>query len=95
MFDWFNAKDAIQFGEAIATFIAEKIPLNTKNNTIKSDYKNTLIILDNRIESFKRKSSINFYKKAKLGNAFKWKLIDMGYDEAWVNELTRELLIRL
>jgi hypothetical protein len=32
------------------------------------------------------------YKKAKLANAFQWRLFDLGYDKRIVEELTKELL---
>jgi hypothetical protein len=35
------------------------------------------------------------FRKAKLANSFKWRLLDRGTDPALVDELTRMLLLRL
>jgi hypothetical protein len=38
---------------------------------------------------------MNMFKKAKLGNAFKWFLRDAGYDTEYVDGLTEWLMERL
>jgi tetratricopeptide (TPR) repeat protein len=38
---------------------------------------------------------LNFFKRAKLANAFKWKLIEGGFERGLVKELTSTLLLRL
>jgi hypothetical protein len=42
-----------------------------------------------------KKGGASFYKKAKFGNAFKWKLLEAGYEPDFADELTKELLIHL
>lgn len=48
-----------------------------------------------QIEKFKTEHQMNFYKKAKLGNAFKWALLEAGYNTEVVDNLTKELLLKL
>lgn len=47
-----------------------------------------------QIQEFKMKHELNVYKKAKLGNAFKWKLLEADYDPVLVDELTKLLLLK-
>ena len=48
-----------------------------------------------RIDSEVRPLRLNFYKRAKLANSFKWKLLQNGVEPGVVDELTRMLLVRL
>ena len=47
-----------------------------------------------QIQQFKMKHKLNIYKKAKLGNSFKWKLLEANYDPALVDELTKALMLK-
>jgi hypothetical protein len=47
------------------------------------------------VSQFGQTHSLNIYKKAKLGNAFKWGLLEKGYDEKFVDELTKEVILAL
>src|SRR5438874_6677830 len=38
---------------------------------------------------------LGVYKKAKLGNVFRWKLQELGYSAAFAERATRELVTRL
>lgn len=96
MFNWFDARDAHKFGISLAEFFMERIPLEMPNKKIKSLEKKQEVLntLFSQIPPFKMKHKLNIYKKAKLGNAFKWRLLDANYDPALVDELTKELLLK-
>jgi hypothetical protein len=38
---------------------------------------------------------LNVYKKAKLGNVFKWKLKELGYSTEFSERATKEIITRL
>jgi hypothetical protein len=38
---------------------------------------------------------LGVYGKAKLGTTFKWELKELGYDDDFVDEFTRNLLLHL
>ncbi len=42
-----------------------------------------------------RPLQLGIFRRAKLANTFKWRLLDKGVDPGVVNELTRMLLLRL
>ncbi len=96
MFGWLDARDAQEFGISLAEFYIERIPLETPNKKGKSIEKKQEVInkMVSQIKQFKVKHKLNIYKKSKLGNAFKWKLLDANYDPEFVDELTKLLMLK-
>lgn len=90
IFDWFKAREVTEFGVKLADFLAERIP-----NKSPKKAPDALAKLFAQIEVFKQSHKLNMYKKAKLGNAFKWRLIDHGYTDEFIEEMTKELLLHL
>ena len=104
MLDWFKATEFQRFGEELAVLFMEGKPAadegNRKNRrmrkgkgAVSDPLQDTLRKLAMRISAFEARKGANFYKKAKFANAFKWKLIEGGYDAAFADELTKELVI--
>lgn len=88
--DWLDARKACEFGEFLADFLAERIPNKSPKKAPEA-----LAKLFAQIDGFKQTNKLNLYKKAKLGNSFKWKLIDHGYTDEFIEEMTKEVLLRL
>lgn len=86
--DWFNAAEAITFGQEIAGEIVRLFPPipNRRPNAAKKDQKklDSLIV---RTRTFAQQHKLNIYKKAKLLNTIKWKLRDAGHEEALIDEI--------
>ncbi|MBV8635286.1 MAG: hypothetical protein JO002_12405 [Burkholderiaceae bacterium] len=96
MFSWFDARDAQQFGETLANFFMERVPANdTGSKAPVSKKQEAVEKMGLQIQVFKVNHKLNLYKKAKLANSFKWKLLDTGYQPDMVDELTRTILIKL
>jgi hypothetical protein len=96
MFNWFDARDAQEFGASLAVFFMENISIETHGKKNKPMAKRK-VVLDKmflKIQLFKTKHQLNVYKKAKLWNAFKWKLLDANYDPDFVDELTKMLMLK-
>ncbi len=94
MFSWFDARDAQKFGETLAGFFSERVPAGDSEKA-ESKKRDTLEKMGQQIQIFKVNHKMNLYKKAKLANSFKWKLLDAGYQADMVDELTRVVLIKL
>ncbi|MCR4304501.1 MAG: hypothetical protein NUV63_09810 [Gallionella sp.] len=96
MISWLDARDAQKFGITLAEFFMERIPLEMPDKKIKSLARKQEVLdkMFLQIEVFKIKHKLNIYKKAKLGNAFKWKLLDADYDPALVDDLTKVLMLK-
>jgi hypothetical protein len=90
MFGWIDARDAKRFGGELAAFYIAEMPrtlaLTEKKFTVKTQ--ETLRVMANRIQAFKAEHPLNGYKKAQLGNTFKWALRDAGYEPAYIDKLT-------
>jgi hypothetical protein len=43
--------------------------------------------------NFSRENKLGWYKKAKLGNDFRWELSELGYDEKFVSAATEGLIL--
>ncbi len=106
MFSWFDATEFQRFGEELAVLFMEDKPAldegNRKHRRMlkvtgkgkgRDPVQDILRKMVTRISAFEARKEANFYKKAKFANAFKWKLMESGYDAGFVDELSKELLI--
>jgi hypothetical protein len=98
LLDWFDSREASQFGLELAEFFAQRIPPESIPSAEKKPLRKAGEVLDKlqlQVQRFGAKHKLNMYKKAKLANAFQWRLFDLGYDKLIVEELTKELLRHL
>lgn len=97
MFGWFDATEATEFGRALALFFIERMPLDLqmKEKDFSQKADKVLLKMANQVLRFRQGHKLNGYKKAKLGNAFGWALRDAGFDETYVDKLTKWLLLQL
>lgn len=98
---WFDATEAKNFGAEMATLIIHRTPSEAKNKNQewlakKNEARHlvTLALIEKRLESFKKSHQLNFYKEAQLGSAFKYALIDSGYDQEFCDQTTTWLLLK-
>jgi hypothetical protein len=95
MFDWFDAREATEFGVELAEFFSRRvspqsIPAVEKKPLLRAT--EVIASLQGKLRRFAVDNRLNVYKKAKLANAFQWYLLDKGYDKEIIEELTKELL---
>jgi tetratricopeptide (TPR) repeat protein len=97
MLDWFNAREAAEVGTALADqFAPQTSPAATRSNkTVQDPSTVALQELLRRADSDVRKLRLNFYKKAKFANSFKWRLIENGVKPEIANEVTQCLILHL
>lgn len=48
-----------------------------------------------RATDYGREHKLGWYKRARLGNEFKWELKEMGYDEKFIDMATGRLIVCL
>ena len=48
-----------------------------------------------RAVRFHLDKKLSVYKKAKLGNVFKWRLKELGYSDEFAERATKEIITRL
>ena len=93
VFKWFDAREAKALGTSLAQMFMEKMPLEAQLNEKKfaSKMQGVLQQMTQKVQAWQKSTAggeLNVYKKAQLGNAFRWSLRDAGYNEDYVEKLT-------
>jgi tetratricopeptide (TPR) repeat protein len=95
LLEWFNAHDATTAGVALADSLAlSGAPPNAKSSR-KDGAGAALQALLQRADREVRSLRLNFYKKAKFANSFKWRLIENGVEPSIADEVTQSLILHL
>jgi hypothetical protein len=94
---WFSTSESVRFGRELATFVLSELSasLAKKDAKFTAKAEKALIRADKRVHEFTGRERMNFYKKAKLANAFLWTLKDAGCPEDYAKQLTDWLSFRL
>jgi tetratricopeptide (TPR) repeat protein len=95
MIEWFNAREAALVGAALADeFAPRTVPAAARSSTHEEQSK-ALQELLRRADREVRTLRLNFYKKAKFANAFKWRLTENGVEREMADEVTQLLVLHL
>jgi hypothetical protein len=97
MIEWFNAREAALVGAALADeFAPRTVPAAARSSTTThEDQSKALQKLLRRADREVRTLRLNFYKKARFANAFKWRLTENGVDREMADEVTQLLVLHL
>lgn len=97
MLSWFSTSASVRFGQDLAAFVMSELAAAgaKKDTKFSAKAEKALIRADQRVREFRGQERMNFYKKAKLANAFLWSLKDAGCPEEFANQLTDWLSVRL
>jgi hypothetical protein len=92
-----SGKDIDTFAKALAQDLAKRYPpALDKGNERKISQKRLTTILEDtytRAVAYKTEHKLGVYKKARLGNTFRWELQDMGYSEKFVELATEGMIV--
>ena len=93
----FSTSAATSAGESLAQIVIESVPLDTDKTDLKLSRKVELSMrkMTQQIEWLKLQHKFNFFQKAKLGTALKWRLKDAGYKDLYTTELTEWVMMKL
>lgn len=97
MLSWFDAREASRFGTTLAEMLIERTPAEgaVGRRLLTKKHEAMLHQLEQQVTRFKAQHKLNAYKKAQLGNKFKWTLKDKGYDAAYIDQVTNWLMFKL
>lgn len=102
LLNWLNAREATDVGTALADdFVLQNAPGASgghKRGESDSEGKQLKKFLQKflqRVDQETRPLKLNVFKRAKLANSFKWRLIERGVEKPLVEELTQALVLRL
>jgi hypothetical protein len=87
-----------EFASGLATDMARRFPPASEGRTDPGAVHQLKVIMEGlsaRAVRYHQQHKLGVYKKAKLGNVFRWKLKELGYSQAFVERATKELVTRL
>lgn len=97
MFSFLDAKAAKAFGTEMAHFYISRVPpdavLKEKDKQLATKAKQAMEKMSDQITAFKKQNTLNIYKVAQMGNAFKWTLKDAGYSESYIDKVTQWFIV--
>jgi tetratricopeptide (TPR) repeat protein len=91
LLEWFNAHDAAKAGVTLA----DSLTPSASPRSAKSTDAGALQALLQRADREVRSLRLNFYKKAKFANSFKWRLIENGIEPSIADKVTQSLILHL
>jgi tetratricopeptide (TPR) repeat protein len=96
-FNWLDAKKAVEVGIVLADQLAPRVGSGppdrseTEPQTLAEALREILARADHGVHT----AGLNFYKRAKLANSFKWRLIENGVARATADQVTQALVLNL
>ena len=99
LFGSVSGKDVDGFAKTLAQDLAKRYPPALDKGTERkiSQKRLTTILEDtfSRAIDFRREHKLGVYKKARLGNTFRWELQEMGYSDKFVEVATEGLVVHI
>jgi hypothetical protein len=98
LFGLLNTDDLEEFANGLANDLGRRFPPASEARTDPGAKHQVKVILEGlgaRAVRYQSEHKLGVYKKAKLGNVFKWKLKDLGYSDNFAERATKEIVTRL
>ena len=98
LFGLLNTSDLEAFALTLANDLGRRFPPSSEARTdpgVKNQIKVILEGLGARAVRYQAENELGVYKKAKLGNTFKWRLKELGYSDDFAERATKEIITRL
>jgi hypothetical protein len=97
IFDRLSGKDVDLFAKSLAAEISKRYPpqLDQAKEKKISQNRITRVLEDafGKAAQFKSEKQLGVYRKARLGNTFRWELTDLGYSKPFVEMATEGLIV--
>ena len=93
-----DTKEVEAFATTLAEDLGRRFPPASEKRTDAGATNQLGVILEGlaaRAVRFRDEKRLGLYKKAKLGNVFRWKLKDLGYSDAFVDRATNAIVTRV
>lgn len=93
-----DTRDLEEFATGLALDLARRFPPEGESRTDAGAKHQITVILEGlaaRALRYHEQHRLGLYKKAKLGNVFKWKLRELGYTDGFAEGATRDIVTRL
>ena len=97
LFGSVSGKQVDQFAKSLAQELAQRYPpAIEKGSERKLSQKRLTSILEDAISkavAFQSEHKLGVYKKARLGNTFRWELEELGYSKKFIETATEGLIV--
>ena len=94
----FNTRELEEFATGLANDLGRRFPPSSESRTDPGAKHQIQVILEGlaaRAVRYNGEHKLGIYRKAKLGNVFKWKLKEIGYSVEFAERATKEIVTRL
>ena len=96
IFQWFDTAEVDELARSVVAELIKRVPpasLDSPTKKAADRLRNTHDAIFARAGKFARTRKLNIYKKARLGNQFRWGLKTAGYPAEFVESWTHELVL--
>ena len=93
-----DTRELEEFATVLANDLTRRFPPASESRTDAGAQHQIKVILEGlagRAVRYREQHKLGIYKKAKLGNVFRWKLKEHGYTKEFAERATREIITRL
>ena len=93
-----DTRELEEFATSLAADLARRFPPASESRTDPGAVHQIKVILEGlaaRAVRYRDQHKLGVYRKAKLGNVFRWKLKEFGYSTGFIERATREIITRL
>ncbi|WP_047549791.1 hypothetical protein [Methylotenera sp. G11] len=95
-FDWFNTKEVTLLAIKLANDLSAELEKNNKNPKKANEHNaRSMQKICRELNQYQQKNKLNFLKKSKLANEFRWRLTEIGHQKDFVDSTTQELLMHM
>lgn len=98
IFGFMDTRELEEFASTLAADLARRFPPASEARTDPGAERQFKIILEGlatRAVRYHEQNRLGVYRKAKLGNVFRWKLKELGYSNEFVEHATEVIVKRL
>lgn len=97
IFDRLSSKDVDEFAKSLALEISKRYPATLEQAKEKKISQTRIArVLEDAYKKaidFKSEKQLGVYRKARLGNTFRWELTELGYSKPFVELATEGLIV--
>jgi len=98
IFKFLDTRELEEFAVVLAQDLARRFPPASESRTDPGAQNQIRVILEGlaaRAIRYRDEHKLGVYRKAKLGNVFRWKLKELGYSAGFAERATKDIVTRL
>ena len=98
IFGTVSSREVDEFAKGLARELSEQCPPRghpAHSSVTPKKLASVLEQIGGKAQSYRQQHKLGLYKKARLGNTFRWELANLGYDKNFVEEATQRLILHI